>query len=204
MHLIFLPGASGSTAFWQPVMQRLSADHQKTVLAYPSFAGYPEHPHIDSFDDLQDYILDQIQQPCIVIAQSMGGVFAVQAALQKPELIKALVLVASSGGIDLSPFHVQDWRNAYQSTFLQHPNWFVNTQVDYSLQLNQIQQPVLLLWGDCDPISPVAVGHYLKQQFHNSSLHIVQGGDHLFAAKVVLETAEKVKDYLMCLEQKEV
>jgi surfactin synthase thioesterase subunit len=69
----FFTRRPGSTEFWQPVMQQLSADHQKTVMAYPSFAGHPEHPYIDSFDDLQDYILDQIQQPCIVIAQSMGG-----------------------------------------------------------------------------------------------------------------------------------
>jgi hypothetical protein len=53
-------------------MQQLSADHQKTVMAYPSFAGHPEHPYIDSFDDLQDYILDQIQQPCIVDSSIYG------------------------------------------------------------------------------------------------------------------------------------
>ena len=203
-HLIFLPGASGSTAFWEPLIAQLPAEYTTQVIAYPEFDHAPKHPDVYDFASLGNYVLAKIQQECIVIAQSMGGIFAVRAALQKTDLVKGLVLIATSGGIDLSPFHVQDWRNAYQSTFLQHPNWFVKTQVDYSLQLNQIQQPVLLLWGDCDPISPVAVGHYLKQQFHNSSLHIVQGGDHLFAAKAISETAEKVKDYLMCLEQKEV
>ncbi len=32
------------------------------------------------FEDLQDYVLNQIQQPSVVVAQSMGGIFAVQAA----------------------------------------------------------------------------------------------------------------------------
>ena len=195
MHLIFLPGASGSTAFWQLVMQQLSADHQKTVMAYPSFAGHPEHPHIDSFDDLQGYILDQIQQPCIVIAQSMGGVFAVQAALQKPELIKALVLVASSGGIDLSPFQVADWRGDYQQTFAV-PNWFVDHQSHLDDLLYKIACPVLLLWGDADPISPVGVGKYLHEKIQHSRLHIIEQGQHDLANIHATQVAKLIHDFI--------
>ena len=80
------------------------------VVAYPSFGGYPDDMNVQSFESLQDYVLNQIQQPSVVIAQSMGGIFAVQAALKKPEQVQALVLVATSGGIDLSPFQVADWR----------------------------------------------------------------------------------------------
>lgn len=58
MNLIFLPGASGSTEFWQPVVQSLSMNYAKTVIAYPSFGGYPDHPQIHSFEDLQTYVLD--------------------------------------------------------------------------------------------------------------------------------------------------
>lgn len=108
LNLIFLPGASGNTAFWQPVMQRLPENNSSMVVAYPSFGGYPDDVNVQSFEGLQDYVLNQIQQPSVVIAQSMGGIFAVQAALQKSEQVRALVLVATSGGIDLSPFQVAD------------------------------------------------------------------------------------------------
>ena len=108
LNLIFLPGASGNTAFWQPVIQRLQDDSTR-VVAYPSFGGYPDEMKVQSFEDLQDYVLNQIQQPSVVVAQSMDGIFAVQAALQKPEQVQALVLVATSGGIDLSPFQLADW-----------------------------------------------------------------------------------------------
>lgn len=195
MHLIFLPGASGSTEFWQPVMQWLSADHQKTVIAYPSFAGYPEHPHLHSFDDLQGFILDQIQQPSIVIAQSMGGIFAVQAALQKPELIKALVLVASSGGIDLSPFQVADWRGDYQQTFAV-PNWFVDHQSHLDDLLYKIECPVLLLWGDADPISPLGVGKYLHEKIQHSRLHVIEQGEHDLANVHAQQVARLIHDFI--------
>lgn len=77
------------------------------VVAYPSFGGYPDDVDVQSFEGLQAYVLNQTQQPSVVIVQSMGGIFAVQAALKKPEQVLALVLVATSGGIDLSFFR---WR----------------------------------------------------------------------------------------------
>jgi pimeloyl-ACP methyl ester carboxylesterase len=52
------------------------------VVAYPSFGDYPDDVDVQNFEDLQDYVLNQIQQPSVVVAQSMGGIFAVQAALK--------------------------------------------------------------------------------------------------------------------------
>ena len=81
LNLIFLPGASGNTAFWQPVIQLLQ-DDSTMVVAYPSFGGYADDVDVQSFEGLQADVLNQIQQPSVVIAQSMGGIFAVQAALK--------------------------------------------------------------------------------------------------------------------------
>ena len=83
MNLIFLPGASGSTEFWQAVMQQLPDEYQKSVITYPSFGGYPAHPQVNSFADLQDWVINQIDQPSIVIAQSMGGIFCSSGGIAK-------------------------------------------------------------------------------------------------------------------------
>ena len=37
---------------------------------------------------------------------------------------------------------------------------------------------MLLLWGDADPISPVAVGQYLAEVFPDADLHVFEGGGH--------------------------
>lgn len=52
LNLIFLPGASGNTAFWQPVIQCLPQDDSTMVVAYPSFGGYPDDVDIQSFEGL--------------------------------------------------------------------------------------------------------------------------------------------------------
>ena len=173
-NLIFLPGASGNIEFWKLVISFLSSDYTKNIIAYPEFGGVPAQADIQNFDDLQQYVIHSIhrfseQQPSIVVAQSMGGVFAVQTALKHPEQVKALVLVATSGGIDLSRFDVADWREDYQLNF-SVPDWFVNHRSALDHELNKIQCPVLLIWGDQDPISPVSVGRYLEKQFKQARL----------------------------------
>ena len=194
LNLIFLPGASGNTTFWQPVIQRLLQDDSSMVVAYPSFGDYPDDVDVQNFEDLQDYVLNQIQQPSVVVAQSMDGIFAVQAALQKPELVQALVLVATSGGIDLSFFQVADWREDYQQSFTV-PDWFVQHQSDLTDSLERIQCPVLLIWGDADPISPVA-GQALHRQISHTELHIVSQGQHDLAYVHAEHVAQLIQRFL--------
>ena len=198
LNLIFLPGASGNTVFWQPVIQRLPQDDSSMVVAYPSFGGYPDDVDVQSFEGLQVYVLNQIQQPSVVIAQSMGGIFAVQAALQKPEQVQALVLVATSGGIDLSSFQVADWREDYQQSFIV-PDWFVRHQSDLTGSLERICCPVLLIWGDADPISPVAVGQFLHRQIPHAELHIVSQGQHDLAYVHAEHVAQLIQNFLVKL-----
>lgn len=193
--LTFLPGASGSTKFWQPVIEKLPEQWSKKVIFYPGFSEYEPHLEVQSFQDLQNHVLSQIVEPTVLIAQSMGGIFAVQMALQKPELIQTLVLVATSGGIDMSFFDVVDWRTAYQKD-LSVPDWFVQHHEYLDYQLKHIQCPVLLIWGDSDSISPVAVGQYLNSKLKYSTLKIVKDGQHDLAKVHAHQVSQWIDDFI--------
>lgn len=195
-NLIFLPGASGSTTFWHPLIEKLPQQYRTKIIGYPGFGDTPESLEVKSFEDLTNYVVNQIHDESVIIAQSMGGIFAVAAALKKPHLVKGLVLIATSGGINLKRFNVQDWREAYRQAFLKYPDWFITTNVNYEEFLSDINIETLLIWGDQDPVSPVEVGTYLNQIFKNSRLHIVKGGDHQLAEKHADEVATQIKDYL--------
>jgi pimeloyl-ACP methyl ester carboxylesterase len=196
MNLIFLPGASGSISFWQPLIEKLPQHYQKKIIGYPSFGDTPESVEVKNFEDLTDYVLNQINEESVIIAQSMGGIFAVAAALQKSQLVKGLVLIATSGGISLERFNVQDWREAYRQAFLKYPDWFVTTNINYEEFLSDINVETLLIWGDQDPVSPVEVGIYLNQKFENSTLYVVKNGDHQLAEKHADEVAVQIETYL--------
>ena len=196
MNLIFLPGASGSTAFWHPLIEKLPQHYQTKIIGYPGFGDTPESFEVKSFEDLTNHVVDQINEESVIVAQSMGGIFAVAAALQKTQLVKGLVLIATSGGINLERFNVQDWREAYRQAFLKYPDWFVTTNANYEEFLSDINIETLLIWGDNDPVSPVQVGQYLNQKFENSMLYVVKGGDHQLAEKHADEVSVQIENYL--------
>ncbi len=196
-YLYFFPGAIGDRLFWQAVANLLVQDFPKQTLQhYPAFAGQPNSEGIQNFNELSDWVVAQVQQPSVIIAQSMGGIFAIQAVLQQPALVQAVVLCATSGGIDLSAFSVSDWRQDYQQSVPDVPDWFMQAQVDLSPDLSSIDIPVLLLWGDDDTISPVTVGQYLAQQLPHATLQVVAHGQHDFAQTHAELVAAQIRVFL--------
>lgn len=200
--LIFLPGASGSTQFWYPLIETLTPEYNDNykIIAYPGFGSAPVDRDLNSFEELSQLVVEQIDQPCILIAQSMGGIFAVVAALEKPHLVQGLVLIATSGGIDLTKFDVADWRKSYLQEFLNYPDWFITTKVNYEERLAEIKQQVLLIWGDHDPISPVAIGEYLQRKLTDARLKIIQGGQHDLANKHAIQVSSLILDYFQSIK----
>jgi pimeloyl-ACP methyl ester carboxylesterase len=176
--LFFLPGASGNTQFWQPVAQRLRHPAARRFVSWPGFGGVPPEPDVTGIGDLVARVTREITGPVDLLAQSMGGIIAVQAALAKPHLVRRLVLSVTSGGIDTASLGAADWRPGFRSHNPALPSWFEDERADFSQRLREITAPVLLLWGDADPISPVAVGQRLAQLFANAALVVVPGGTH--------------------------
>ena len=171
--LLFLPGASGNTHCWQPVAQRLCNEAEKVHLGWPGFGGTPSDPRVSGFDDLLALVLAQLDRPCALIAQSMGGVLALRAALARSQQVTHLVLNATSGGLPMAELGAEDWRTGFQAAHPHLPDWFATDTTDLSSRL-----PELLLWGMVDPISPVAVGERLAALLPQSRLQVIPGGDH--------------------------
>ncbi|MGH8438237.1 MAG: alpha/beta fold hydrolase [Pseudomonas sp.] len=176
--LIFLPGASGNTEFWHPAAQCLVYPAAQLHIGWPGFGPTPPDPSVQSMDDLVTRLLPAIDQPTALIAQSMGGIVAVCAALQRPERITHLVLSATSGGVNMPAFGAQDWRPEFTAEYPSLPRWFIDDHSDLSDRLAELQMPVLLLWGDNDPISPVEVGEHLARLLPCTTLQVLPGAGH--------------------------
>jgi len=194
--LLFLPGASGHPDWWQPVADLLTCPAPRIHVAWPGFGPTPANPEIRGIDDLIDRVVAQIVEPTALIAQSMGGVIAMHAALRKPELVTHLVLAATSGGVDVAGLGGQDWRPAFHADNPHLPRWFSDHHQDVSARLPDIRMPVLLLWGDADPLSPVAVGEHLASLLPHAHLHVVPGGDHDLARTHARDCAPLIDRHL--------
>jgi poly(3-hydroxyoctanoate) depolymerase len=176
--LLFLPGASGDTSFWRPLEARLACPAERRHLSWPGFGDTPPRPGVEGFDDLLALVLEPLDRPCALIAQSMGGVLALRAALARPRWVTHLVLCATSGGLPMAELGATDWRDSFRTSLAHLPDWFATETTDLSGHLAEIAAPTLLLWGDADPFSPVAVGERLARRLPRARLEVINGGDH--------------------------
>ncbi len=195
--IVFLPGAGGSPDFWRPVADELRPRGEPVLLGWPGFGAVPADPALRGLDDLHRWTCARLPPGAShVVAQSMGGILGARLAIEQPERVARLVLVATSGGMDLSRLGAQDWRPAYLRDQPGVPRWFVDDRTDLTARLREIRAPALLLWSDADPVSPLAVGERLAREIPGARLEVVSGGTHAFAHERAREVAAIIGRFL--------
>jgi pimeloyl-ACP methyl ester carboxylesterase len=167
-----------------------------TFSSWPGLGNEAPDPRINSLDDLVALVVEQIDSPVNIVAQSMGGVVAIRAALAKPHLIEKLVLAVTSGGLPLAEFGAADWREDYYRSFPGAARWISAPAADLSEQIRTITAPTLLLWGDSDDISPVGVGRRLCSLLPKARLHVLPAAGHDLAQTHAAEVAELIASHL--------
>ncbi len=197
MRQLFLPGAGGSAGFWKPLAERLPGGAERRFFAWPGLGDEPPDPAVRGIDDLVAMVTDALDDaPADLIAQSMGGVVAVRAALARPGRVRRLVLAATSGGVPVADLGGADWRGDYRAAYPAAAAWIAAPQPDFSARLGELALPCLLLWGDADAISPPAVGRRLLELLPDARLHVVAGGAHDLAVVHAEALAPLVAEFL--------
>jgi len=194
--IFFLPGAGGSPDFWRPVGDRLPADRPKRYFGWPGLGHQPHDPKIRRFDDLVQSVSSEMTEPVDLVAQSMGGVMAAQLTIARPAFVRRLVLCVTSGGVDMTALGASEWRDDYRRSFPNAVDWITAPGAARDLPIERIAVPVLLIWGDSDPISPVAVGQHLAERLPDARLHVVKGGNHDLAQSHTQEVAPLISAFL--------
>lgn len=195
--VVFFPGAVGAADFWSPVAAHLQGeDREIRLLSWPGAGDVPAEPGVDGYGDLVALAAASVPDGSDVVAHSMGGVVAIGLALARPGKIRRLVLVATSGGLDIGALGGADWRAEYRAEFPNAGPWVTAEHVDHTSRLGELSLPVALIWGDADPISPVAVGQALHASLAASTFHVLSGGTHALATEQPDAVAMLIEQHL--------
>jgi pimeloyl-ACP methyl ester carboxylesterase len=175
---------------------RLPSSLDCVRLAWPGLGAQPPRDDVTGIDDLVRLTLDAIDRPVALVAQSMGGIVATMATLARPALVQRLVLVATSGGVDVGRFGASDWRPEYRAAYPDATPWIFDARIDLTDRFPSIAAPALLLWGDADRVSPVSVGKHLATLLPRAELVVIAGGDHAFARDRAADVAPHIARHL--------
>lgn len=176
--LVFFPGAGGKREFLRPIGERLAKRRPPVYAEYPGLGGVPANPTLHTIADLQRYLLESLPERFDLVTMSMGGVLGLRIALEQPQRIRSMVLMATSGGVDVSAFGAVDWRDTFRRVQPDVPTWFLEERVDLTPELGRVKHPTLLIYGDADLIAPVAVGEHLRAHLPNATLEVIPKGTH--------------------------
>jgi pimeloyl-ACP methyl ester carboxylesterase len=176
--VVYLPGASGRSAVWTPIAGVLAHRREALLFDYPGLGDAPPLEGIDSLTDLARWVASELPERCDVVSLSMGSALSLQLALEYPDRIRRLVLVAPCGGLNASRFAALDWRETFVEARPDAPRWFVDDQVDFSERLGEIWAPTLLVFGADDPIAPPSIGQYLLERLPSAKLEVVSDAGH--------------------------
>ena len=161
---------------------RLPGTWAKVFLDWPGLGRIPARSDVAGLADLARLTLEAMDAaPVDLVAQSMGGVVAMMVALARPERVRRVVLTATSGGIDVTPYSPEDWRPEYAQEFPGAAPWIAAERPDFSPRLASMTAPTLLLWSGDDPISPLGVGRRLAELLPCAELVVLPATGHMFA-----------------------
>ena len=93
--VVFVHGLFGQGKNWTTVAKGLADRHRVTLLDLPNHGHSPWTDRVD-YLDMARLVADELEQlgePATLVGHSMGGKVAMQLALRRPELLRALVVV---------------------------------------------------------------------------------------------------------------
>jgi poly(3-hydroxyoctanoate) depolymerase len=176
--LVFLPGAGGRAEHLRPIGERLAHRRPTMICEYPGLGGVTPNPNLCSLNDLQRHLLSQLPERFDLVTMSMGGVLGLRIALEHPERLRKLVLMATSGGVDMPSLGGIDWRDTFRRVQPNAPSWFLDDRSDLTPELGKLTLPTLLIYGDADLIAPPRVGQLLQERLGNARLEVIPDATH--------------------------
>lgn len=102
--VVFVHGWGMNSMVWQPLIDNLPDWIEVVCIDLPGH-GEANQQAFHTLDDLVIELAHKINEPVIWVAWSLGGLAVMQLALQYPEKVKAIMLVASSPCF----VHKPDW-----------------------------------------------------------------------------------------------
>jgi pimeloyl-ACP methyl ester carboxylesterase len=200
--VILVHGLSGSTRWWGQNVEALARRHQVFLVDLPGFGAMRSSPLRQGVHEATGWLIRWMEatsaRPAHLVGHSMGGQICLRIAIERPELVNRLALVAPAVSFardsifsKIAPLVNESRRfsprffatlgydalRAGPTTLLRSARDLL--QQDAARDLEAIQAPTLLIWGEHDAIVPLSVGYELRRLMPQSRLLVLKDASHV-------------------------
>ena len=186
-----------------------------------------EEPSIEMYAEEAVHFIDYLPAPAVLIGHSMGGAVALSVALSNPDLIQYLILAGTGCRLAVSDKILTGLEADYESTVEKILRYCFSRSVDPELfarardevrkvdpdivradfracnvfdccsRLSEIKIPTLIICGDNDVMTPLALSQQLQTSISGARLHVIPGGSHMLMLERPAEFNTIIRDRLL-------
>lgn len=226
--LLLIHGAGASHLDFPGELRRLNS-------IAPDLPGHGKSPGAGR-DTVADYAADIVAlldalniHQAVITGHSMGGAVAQTIALEDPQRVKGLVLLATADYLPVNPTILGgvltdtkatlqmiikwEWAKTAPDELKQkalvqlmqtdakviHGDYLACSRFDVRGRLAAVNLPALIIGGTVDKMTPAAWLEELSQSLPNARLHLIEGGGHMMMLEQPAKVAGFVKDWLETL-----
>ena len=202
--VVLIHGLGGSSDWWRYTVPALERTHTVSAVDLIGFGRnrffFKKSSLPSSFGEiaalLARWIETSFDRPVHLVGNSMGGHIAIHVAALRSDLMRSLTLVSSSGvPFELKPgIHIENIviprgmlsfarvlvRDAFRSGPTAITLAFARLFRDDARPLmRRLKMPVLLLWGEHDPLVPSQYAERIRQEIPHAKLVVVPHAGHV-------------------------
>lgn len=231
--ILLVHGAGGSSRHWEPLLKAWFESSLPDGV-FPVAIDLPGHgksggtvlKSVTAIADFLNVVLDEleIKQPVCLIGHSAGGLLGMQFALNYPQRVDRLVLIATSACIQLHPDFLHqattgDWDyEMLQQSFsaeipdvlkqlvldefrhlrlsLDASDFMDLSSVDLRPALSELTMPIAIVTGDDDVIISPRKSKLLQRDLPHAELVIIPGGGHYVQVEQASRVAAVLTNFL--------
>ncbi|MGQ9557050.1 MAG: alpha/beta fold hydrolase [Desulfurispora sp.] len=226
--IIFVHGAGGNHRHWLYQSAHLGRRLLALALDLPGH-GFSEGQACSSIAAYSEFIYQFARRvtamPFFIAGHSMGGAIAMDLAINHPEMLQGLILVATGARLKVLPEVLQTFGRG------QHPPVFVDylyargvpeeirslaekeyystgpdiyyrdlsacDAFDVRDQLSTIRIPTLIISGEHDVLTPVKYGDYLAQHIWGSRHQLIPAAGHMLMLENPVAVNSAIEDFVI-------
>jgi pimeloyl-ACP methyl ester carboxylesterase len=210
--IVFVHGLSASSRWWRNVLPLLGG-REARLLDLPRF-GRRFRP-----DGVTGWLAAQVEAeaPVVLVGHSMGGLVCASLAAERPELVRALVLISPAGAPELRS--LQAYARGLVRTFLAARPGLIRTIAEDAIRTGPeallhgalfatgssfagaVSAPTLLIWGARDRLIPVELAAEWQGAIPQARLEVIAEAGHVPMVETPSAFAERLLHFLDGLDE---
>jgi pimeloyl-ACP methyl ester carboxylesterase len=215
---VLVHGLAGSWRWWEPVVEQLATSLRVYLVDLPGFGSARGQTFVlgDAPSYVRSFIAEIGLERANLVGYSLGGAVCARVAALWPQTVDRLVLAAPAGLLDRR--HPAQYALPLAAALRHARPAFLRVVLADSLragvltlyhavtqllgedalrdELNSINAPTLLIWGDKDPLVPLRVAREYERAIPHARLVVFDGVGHIAMAERPKEFAHAILDFL--------